>query len=314
MSSFLKQRRLEEIPLRCPQEPYRRIGIFRRLFFSRFCSRACEKAYDGEQSRISNVEFDPTNLKFKGPVDRRVFNAFLYVSFVTLLLGLAAKVIGIGKGLGLLALSSGGTHRDEANHAVAPKFDPVGTKDGFLDFDRVAVFPSFSSDTMKAFEIRKVRPRWRIQNGALQPLGALLYEPAGNVVAGVVEAKVSLPDTGSVCFLLGSDRENRNGCIVRLRSTATKLVFTVSHLAAGVESKPGLGHDLFFERYNRNFHDIRVAFVNNSISLRIRHEDHDESRDWHNADVPEGFVGFLATKRDEVLLHSAQFQLLLNKA
>ncbi len=144
---------------------------------------------------------------------------------------------------------------------------------------------------------------WRIEDGWMQPLGAVLYRSVPNVVSGSLAFRFSLADDGAARILLGADGSASNLHLIEVASSATDLALRVLRFAGPAHVL--IGRAVTLPRQNRTLHDLNVEFNGSAIHAKLN----GFLESWSNLNVRPGLVGLQGRAADSFRVYEARISL-----
>jgi hypothetical protein len=141
-------------------------------------------------------------------------------------------------------------------------------------------------------------PACRLDNGGLRILNTILLG-AVTAIAGSLQFRLSLNDSGSAKFVLGSDPLGERCVVVELLSQPLTLTLQAWRQAA--EGISRIGGIRMLARNNRNAHDMAIAFTGSAISVKID----GERMEWTGVQVDPGHIGLMGKEQDGFCVYKA---------
>ncbi len=199
----------------------------------------------------------------------------------------------------LLALVKGDFFKAPATAAPAITLPPPKV----VSFAREIA--AWNPEVLREWIHTSASPAWRLEGGGLQVLDTLLFGSAARASAGTLSFSLSLNDSGTAKFVLGSDALASQCCLVELVSTPLALKLrALLQTADGISEIGGLQT---ITRANKSKHSVAIAFSNSSLNVNVN----GESRNWPGLGVAPGHIGFSGREEDGFRVYRTGLQLTL---
>jgi hypothetical protein len=261
-------------PMRCGH-CNQRIPWWRRIFAWEFCCRRCFREH-GAMPRPRpypepTVEFIQGDRHLKLPRKE-----FLYISGAALVTGLIPRFVN-----------------------QTPRNLPEGDAPT-LPASYHAAFDIWTAEELKMWiQNSPSGPACRLDNGGLQILSTILLGTVTQAIAGSLQFRLSLNDSGSAKFVLGSDSLGERCVVVELLSKPLTLTLRAWHQKAdGVAPAGGIRT---LARNNKNAHDVTIAFSGSTIAAKVN----GERMDWTGVRIEPGHVGLMGKEQDGFRVYRA---------
>jgi hypothetical protein len=164
---------------------------------------------------------------------------------------------------------------------------------------------TWNSEVLREWIHTSDAPAWRLDHGGLQVLDTLLFGSAARASAGTLSFSLSLNDSGTARFVLGSDVLASQCCLVELVSTP--LALKLRALLRTADGTSEIGGLQTITRANKSKHTVAIAFSGSTLNVNVN----GESRNWPGLGVAPGHIGFSGREEDGFRVYRTDLALTL---
>ncbi len=202
-------------------------------------------------------------------------------------------------GFGLLAAARWAYDSLEGVSSLV-SFGPARNLDSYAEFDfqNTADLPGWTG-------VKGNDPGWKREDGAVRPMGPLLYHPSMNAIAGEASYIIHV-SKGAASFLLHSDPELNSFYAIRVARVKNDLQVR-GFLVENRKERPLATASITMPNAaTRGAHLCTVTFEDEVMSLKINGTTVFSAQD---ATLQGGVIGLLARKQDSFYVFSSRIKL-----
>ena len=202
-------------------------------------------------------------------------------------------------GFGLLAAARWAYDAIEGSGSLV-SFGPARNLDSYAEFD----FQN-TNDLPGWTGVKGADPGWKREEGAVRPVGPLLYHPSMNAIAGEASYIIHVAK-GAASFVLHSDPELNSFYAIRVARVKNDLQVR-GYLVENRKEKPLSTPPITVPNAaTRGAHLCTVSFEDEVMSLKINGTTVFSAQD---ATLQGGVIGLLARKQDAFYVFSSRIKL-----